>query len=93
MALIAIGFYILEGAVLAVSITESFSLLRISQEYATAANPALQMMRQVAYVWALPITIGFVEILAFVTPAEVGNARWQVNFDEYPITVCKMYLT
>ena len=45
----AIGFYILEGALLAVSRTEAFSLLRISQEYATAANPALQMMGQGAY--------------------------------------------
>jgi hypothetical protein len=45
----AMGFYILEGALLAVSRTEAFSLLRISQEYATAANPALQMMGQVAY--------------------------------------------
>jgi len=49
MALIAMGFYILEGALLAVSRTEAFSLLRISQEYAIAANPALQMMGQVAY--------------------------------------------
>jgi hypothetical protein len=29
--------------------------------------------------WALLITIGFVEILAFIASAEVGNARWQVN--------------
>ena len=29
--------------------------------------------------WALLIPIGFVEILAFVASAEVGNARWQVN--------------
>ena len=29
--------------------------------------------------WALLITIGFVEILAFAASAEVGNARWQVN--------------
>jgi len=49
MALIAMGFYILEGALLAVSKTEAFSLLRTSQEYAIAANPALQMMGQVAY--------------------------------------------
>ena len=49
MALIAMGFNILEGALLAVSRTEAFSLLRISQEYAIAANPALQMMGQVAY--------------------------------------------
>ena len=29
--------------------------------------------------WALLITIGFVEIFAFLASAEVGNARWQVN--------------
>lgn len=29
--------------------------------------------------WALLITIGFVELLAFSASAEVGNARWQVN--------------
>ncbi len=29
--------------------------------------------------WALLITIGFVEILAFVASAEVGNVRWPVN--------------
>jgi hypothetical protein len=49
MALVALGFYILEATLLAVSKIEAFSLLRISQEYATAANPALQMMGQVAY--------------------------------------------
>ena len=49
MALVALGFYILEAALLAVSRTEAFSLLRISQEYAAAANPALRTMGQVAY--------------------------------------------
>ena len=29
--------------------------------------------------WALLITIGFVEIFAFVASAPLGNARWQVN--------------
>jgi hypothetical protein len=29
--------------------------------------------------WALLIVIGFVEILAFVASAPIGNARWQVN--------------
>ena len=29
--------------------------------------------------WVLLITIGFVEILAFVASASIGNARWQVN--------------
>lgn len=29
--------------------------------------------------WLLLVTIGFVQILAFVAWAAVGNARWQVN--------------
>jgi hypothetical protein len=29
--------------------------------------------------WALLATIGFVEILAFIASAPIGNARWQVN--------------
>ncbi len=29
--------------------------------------------------WTLLITIGFVEILAFIASSVVGNARWQVN--------------
>jgi len=29
--------------------------------------------------WALLSTIGFVEVLAFIASAGVGNARWQVN--------------
>jgi hypothetical protein len=29
--------------------------------------------------WVLLITIGFVEILAFIASAPLGNARWQVN--------------
>lgn len=29
--------------------------------------------------WALLITIGFVEIFAFVASAPLGNVRWQVN--------------
>ncbi len=29
--------------------------------------------------WVLSITIGFVEILAFIASAPIGNARWQVN--------------
>jgi hypothetical protein len=40
IALTALGFYILEAALLAVSRTEAFSLLRISQEYATTGQPA-----------------------------------------------------
>jgi hypothetical protein len=49
IALTALGFYILEGALLAVSRMETFQLLRFSQEYATAASPALLTMGQIAY--------------------------------------------
>ncbi|HVN55998.1 MAG TPA: DUF4386 domain-containing protein [Anaerolineaceae bacterium] len=40
LALTAFGFYILEGAVIAASKMEAFSLLSISQEYAVAGQPA-----------------------------------------------------
>jgi hypothetical protein len=30
--------------------------------------------------WLLLFVIGFVEVMAFVALAEVGHARWQVNF-------------
>jgi hypothetical protein len=50
IALTALGFYILEGALLAVSRMETFSLLRISQEYvATGQSANLLLMGQVAY--------------------------------------------
>lgn len=39
MALVGLGFYILEGALLAASRSEAFSLLRISQEYVRAGGP------------------------------------------------------
>jgi hypothetical protein len=29
--------------------------------------------------WALLITIGFVEVFAFIASAPIGNVRWQVN--------------
>ncbi len=49
MALVALGFYILEAVLGVVSRLESFSLLRISQEYVTAGQPAsLLVMAQVA---------------------------------------------
>lgn len=45
IALVALGFYILEAALLAASRSEAFSLLRMSQEYVSAGGPAyLQMM-------------------------------------------------
>jgi hypothetical protein len=49
MALVALGCYILEGAILATSKIATFSLLRISQEYVTAGHPAyLQTMGNLA---------------------------------------------
>ena len=40
IALVALGFYILEAALLAVSRMEAFSLLGLSQQYASAGNSA-----------------------------------------------------
>lgn len=49
IALVALGFYILEAALLAASRSETFSLLRISQEYAAAGEPVyLQTMGSLA---------------------------------------------
>ena len=49
MALVGLGFYILEAVLLAVSRIAAFSLLRISQEYVTAGHPAyLQTMGNLA---------------------------------------------
>jgi hypothetical protein len=49
MALTALGFYILEAALLAASRAEAFSLLRMSQEYVAAGQPAiLETMANVA---------------------------------------------
>ena len=41
MALTALGFYVLEAALLAASRAEAFSLLRMSQQYVTAGQPVL----------------------------------------------------
>jgi hypothetical protein len=49
IALVALGFYILEAALLAVSRLEAFSLLGMSQAYVAAGQPAsLQTMAKVA---------------------------------------------
>jgi hypothetical protein len=49
MALVALGFYVLEAALLAASRSEAFSLLRMSQEYVAAGQPAyLQTMADLA---------------------------------------------
>lgn len=50
IALTALGFYILEGALLAASKLDTFLLLRLSQEYVAAAQPAnLLLMAQMSY--------------------------------------------
>lgn len=50
MALVALGFYILEAVLLAASRIAAFSLLRISQEYVAAWNTAyLQMIGNLAF--------------------------------------------
>jgi hypothetical protein len=50
MALVGLGFYILEAVLLAVSRIPAFSLLRISQEYVMAGHPAnLQMLGNLAF--------------------------------------------
>ena len=49
IALVALGFYILEAALLSTSRSEAFSLLHLSQDYVTAADPAyLQTMANLA---------------------------------------------
>ena len=49
IALVALGFYILEGALLAASRADAFALLRISQEYASTGQPAyLETMANLA---------------------------------------------
>jgi len=49
VALVALGFYVLEAALLGASRGDAFSLLRISQEYVTAGQPAvLETMARVA---------------------------------------------
>lgn len=50
IALVALGFYILEAALLAASRIEAFSLLRISQEYVATGHPAyLQTIGNLAF--------------------------------------------
>ena len=65
IALTAMAFYILEGALLAVSRMGTFSLLRLSQEYAAAGQPAdLLRLGQVAYE-AMDFTGSTLHMLAF----------------------------
>ena len=65
LALTALGFYILEGALLAVSRTEAFSLLRLGQEFVAGGQPtAMLLMGQVAYD-AMDFVGGTLHMLAF----------------------------
>ena len=65
IALVALGFYILEAALLAVSRLEAFSLLSMSQAYVAAGQPAsLQTMANVAleihgFCWVYAAHVGF----------------------------------
>ena len=43
--------------------------------------------------WALLFVIGFVEVMAFVASAGVGNARWQVNVAQSVLYVAGISLT
>ena len=65
LALTALGSYILEGALLAASRTEAFSLLRFGQEYVAGGQPtALLLMGQVACD-AMDFVGGTLHMLAF----------------------------
>ena len=68
-ALTALAFYILEGAVLAASKLDTFSLLRFSQEYVIAGRPVeLLRMAQVASE-SMDFVGGTLHMLAFCTGA------------------------
>jgi hypothetical protein len=64
IALTALGFYILEVALLAVSRMDTFSLLRFSQAYAAGQSADLLLLGQVAYE-AMEFVGGTLHMLAF----------------------------
>jgi hypothetical protein len=65
VALVALGFYILEAALLAASRMEAFSLLRISQEYVAAGrSDYLQTMGSLAFE-SMDFVGGTLHMLAF----------------------------
>lgn len=43
--------------------------------------------------WALLFVIGFVEVMAFIASAGVGNARWQVNVVQSVLYIAGISLT
>lgn len=64
IALTALGFYIIEAALLAVSRMEAFTLLRYSEAYAAGQSPDLVFMGQVAYD-SMEFAGGTLRMLAF----------------------------
>jgi hypothetical protein len=68
MALTALGFYILEGALLATSRIATFSLLRLSQDYAVAGGADLIRLGQIAFD-AMEFVGSSLHMLAFIPGA------------------------
>lgn len=64
MALTALGFYILEAALLATSRLATFALLRMSQEYATTPGAELPLLGQIAFE-SMEFVGGSLHMLAF----------------------------
>jgi hypothetical protein len=68
-ALVALGFYLLEAALLAVSQAQAFTLLRLSQEYAAAGQPeALLSLGKLAFE-TMTFTGSTLHMLAFCSGA------------------------
>ncbi len=43
--------------------------------------------------WVLALVIGFVEVMAFIASAPIGNARWQVNVTQSALYIVGIGLT
>jgi hypothetical protein len=69
IALVGLGFYILEAALLAVSRLEAFSLLGISQEYVTAGQPAYLLTMGNLAMESMDFGGGTLHMLAFCSGA------------------------
>lgn len=65
MALVALGFYILEGALLAASRMGTFSLLQLSQEYASTGEPESLLVFGKIALEAADYVGGTLHVLAF----------------------------
>jgi len=78
MALVALGIYIVEAALLAVSRMSAFSLIRISQEFVTAGQPVyLQTMGLVA-LESMDFTGSTLHMLAFC----IGGILFYILLDK-----------